>query len=175
LQPNSGSPLAALLAGPMRPGRVVWIGVRPARRRDVVPVERVTAEADKGLQGDHYRPRSSAKRGVTLVQAEHLEAIAAFLQTDGIDPALLRRNVVVEGINLLALKDKRIRIGTAILEFTGECHPCSRMEETLGPGGYNAMRGHGGITARIVDGGEIGVGDSVSVDSSPKLDFSQRT
>ena len=159
---NSGSPLAALLAGPMRPGHVVWIGLRPVRRQDVVPVERVAAVAGKGLEGDHYKSRSGSGRQVTLIQAEHLAAIATFLQSDRIDPALLRRNIVVEGINLLALKDRRFSLGTAILEYSGACHPCSRMEESLGPGGYNAVRGHGGITARVIQIGEIHVGDSVT-------------
>jgi MOSC domain-containing protein YiiM len=48
--------------------------------------------------------------------------------------------VLVEGINLLSLKGKQFRIGEAVFEYSGECHPCSRMEEALGAGGYNAMR-----------------------------------
>ena len=70
---------------------------------------------------------------------------------------------MVSGINLLALKDKQFSIGEVVLEFSGLCHPCSRMEEYLGPGGYNAMRGHGGINARIITGGVIHVGDAVEV------------
>jgi MOSC domain-containing protein YiiM len=62
---------------------------------------------------------------------------------------------VTAGINLLALKDHRFRIGGAVLETSGECHPCSRMEAALGPGGYNALRCQGGITARVVTGGVI--------------------
>ena len=68
---------------------------------------------------------------------------------------------MIKGINLLSLKDKRFKIGTAILETTGLCHPCSRMEVNLGKGGYNAMRGHGGITAKVITNGEIRLGDSV--------------
>jgi MOSC domain-containing protein YiiM len=68
---------------------------------------------------------------------------------------------MVEGINLLALKDRRFRIGSALLEWSGECHPCSRMDETLGTGGYNAVRSHGGITARVLEGAVLRVGDRV--------------
>ena len=72
-----------------------------------------------------------------------------------VDPGLTRRNIVVRGINLLAMKDKQFQIGEVVLEMTGLCHPCSRMEENLGPGGFNAMRGHGGITARVIKGGKV--------------------
>ena len=48
----------------------------------------------------------------------------------------------------------QFRIGEALLEYTGECHPCSRMEENFGPGG---------ITARAVEGGTISVGDAVAL------------
>jgi MOSC domain-containing protein YiiM len=69
----------------------------------------------------------------------------------------------VSGLPLLALKDRRFRLGSeaggwVLLEGTGECHPCSRMEEALGAGGYNAVRGHGGITARVLEGGTVAVG-----------------
>ncbi|WP_205665182.1 MOSC domain-containing protein [Caldimonas tepidiphila] len=159
--PAAGSALAALFAAPMRPGRVAWIGLRPARREPVHPVEEALAVAGQGLEGDRYRTRSEGARQVTLVAAEHLAAIAAYLGLERLDPALLRRNVVTTGVNLLALKGRRFELGGALLEYSGECHPCSRMEETLGPGGYNAVRGHGGITARVLRGGTVRVGDAL--------------
>ncbi len=75
----------------------------------------------------------------------------------------MRRNLVIGGINLLALKNEKFSIGECVLKGTGLCHPCSRMEEALGTGGYNAMRGHGGITAIVIRGGTIALGDSVTL------------
>ena len=77
-------------------------------------------------------------------------------------PALLRRNLMTAGINLIALKERWIAIGEAVLEITGECHPCSLMEAVLGTGGYNALRGRGGLTARVVRDGAIRVGDMIT-------------
>jgi len=159
---NPDSPLAALLNGPIRPGRVEWIGIRPSRGAAMQVLARVTLDTRSGVVGDRYSGRSG-NRQVTLIGREDLAAIASFLGRDGVTPELLRRNIVTSGINLLALKDKRFRLGSAFLEMTGECHPCSRMEEALGLGGYNAVRHHGGITARVLEGGEVAIGDSLSV------------
>jgi MOSC domain-containing protein YiiM len=147
-------------------GKVVWIGLRPGRGEEVQSVNEAEVRVGSGLVGDRFRGRPDSKRQVTLIQAEHLAAVGSMLGRDAVDPSLTRRNIVVKGINLLALKDKQFRIGDAILEMTGLCHPCSRMEANLGPGGYNAMRGHGGITAKVVEEGSIRVGDGVYVMSN---------
>ena len=141
-------------------GKVQWIGIRPGKREKVAEVEEVKVSVESGLEGDHYSG-SSKKRQVTLIQAEHLQAVASLLSVESIDPGLTRRNLLISGINLNALQDQRFQVGEVILETTGHCYPCSRMEENLGPGGYNAMRGHGGITARVIRGGSIGKGQAV--------------
>ncbi|HEV7259864.1 MAG TPA: MOSC domain-containing protein [Bosea sp. (in: a-proteobacteria)] len=156
------SPLAHLLDAPMRPGRVVWIGLRPVRRAPMQPVVEATLDPQQGLIGDHYSSRTGGARHVTLIQAEHLAAIAAHLGLDAVTAEQLRRNVVLSGINLAALKGRRFKLGEALLEATGDCHPCSRMEAILGSGGYNAVRGHGGITARVVGGGVVRLGDAAA-------------
>lgn len=157
------SPLQELLDTLPQEGRVDWIGIRPGRGEPMLVVDEVYIGLEDGLAGDRYGGRAGSARQVTLIQKEHLAVIGSTLHRNSIDPALLRRNIVVSGINLLALKDKSFQIGDAVLEFTGLCHPCSKMEKQLGPGGYNAMRGHGGITARVCEAGTVRLYDSVSI------------
>ncbi len=158
------SPLQTLIDKLPQQGVVCWIGIRPGRKLPVVELENVEAITQKGLAGDHFSGSAESKRQVTLIQEEHLAAIASFMQIKTVSPKMLRRNLVIKGINLLALKDKTFWVGEALLEYTGACHPCSRMEEILGEGGYNAVRGHGGITARILNGGKISLGDVLKVE-----------
>lgn len=141
-------------------GTVEWIGLREKRRSEVASVDQVHVSVEKGLEGDHYS-KQGGKRMVTLIQKEHLDVVSSLLDMD-VSPHEVRRNIVVSGINLVALHDVTFRLGEdVILKGTGYCHPCSRMEENLGPGGYNAMRGHGGITAVVVSKGDIRVGDQI--------------
>lgn len=143
-------------------GKVTWIGIREERAVALKELDEVCTTVSEGLAGDHYKGKSK-KRQVTLIQAEHIEAVAKLLGYDSLSPQKLRRNLVISGTNLLALKDLTFTVGTAKLKMTGYCHPCSRMEKNLGLGGYNAMRGHGGITAEILEDGIISVGDSLTV------------
>ena len=142
------------------PGRLEWIGVRPAKRQDMTEVENALLITDHGIESDHYcSGEIDGKRQVTLIQAEHLAIIAALCKQPQVHPAQLRRNLVISGINLASLKDRPFRLGNAELAGTGYCYPCSRMEENLGEGGYNAVKGHGGITAQVIQGGWISKGD----------------
>ncbi len=144
-----------------RGGRVEWIGLRPGRGVATQLVQSVVATTEEGLIGDRFAGKRGSPRQVTLIQHEHLPAIASMMGVAEVDPALTRRNLVISGINLTALKGAEFAIGDAVLLATGACAPCSQMERNLGPGGFNAMRGHGGITATVVRGGSITRGDEV--------------
>ncbi|GAB4114310.1 MAG: MOSC domain-containing protein [Sandaracinaceae bacterium] len=145
-------------------GAVRFLGVRPDHEAPMIELEEVVAIEGAGLTGDRASRRKGGKRQVTLVQAEHLPVIAALAGVPRVLPSALRRNVVVDGINLVALKSLVFHVGDeVILEGTGPCEPCRKMDAALGPGAFHAMRGHGGITARIVRGGRIRLGDAVWV------------
>jgi len=149
--------------------------LRPARGAPVLAVPSVLALQDRGLQGDRSAQAlptraGGHKRQVTLLQAEHLPLIAAWVGRASIDASLLRRNLVIAGINLVSARalfaDQLVHIAIGeevVLQVTGPCDPCSKMEAELGAGAYNAMRGHGGMTARVLAGGRITVGDVVRV------------
>lgn len=167
-------------------GHLDAIYLRPARGVTCVGTQQVQAIAQNGLVGDRTSSTSSrnalaingqdskrdsskrlgSNRQVTLIQAEHIAVISA-LMGKPVDATKLRRNLVVSGINLLAAKSlfkdqpMLLTIGEVVLQVTGPCEPCSKMELQLGRGGYNAMRGHGGVTARIIKSGELKVGDAV--------------
>lgn len=161
--PLRNSSLRDLLRHRARPGRLEWIGARPARGAALIELSEAVLLTQRGLEGDVATLREAGKRQVSLIQAEHLPVIAALSCNDQLHPGILRRNLVVRGINLLALRSTRFRIGDVLLEGTGTCDPCSKMELALGHGGYNAMRGHGGILARVLEGGRIALGDAVDL------------
>jgi MOSC domain-containing protein YiiM len=145
-------------------GTVQWIGLRPRRREPLTAVQQTMAVAERGLEGDHRMGKSpGSARQVTLISSEFIDQIEHFTGIDGIDPGQLRRNIVVSGLNLNALRRQRFRVGGAVFEATALCHPCARMDENLGRGGVAAMIGHGGLCARIIESGEIKIGDNVEV------------
>jgi MOSC domain-containing protein YiiM len=147
-------------------GRLEWIGLRPARREALQAVDEAQVIAGRGLAGDHRSEKTPGSgRQVTVISREFIGQIAHFLgRGEAIDPALLRRNLVVSGINLHALRHQRFTIGESVLLEAGAlCHPCSRMETNLGRGGVAAMFGHGGLCCRVLESGAIRVGDPVAV------------
>ena len=155
------SPLDKYL-GTLGTGTVRWIGVRPRRREPLKSLLRVQAVADLGLEGDHRMSKTRGSgRQVTLISQEFVTQIAMHLGEADLDPARLRRNIVLSGLNLNALRRQRFWVGEALLEATQLCHPCARMEAELGPGGVVAMFGYGGLCAKVIHSGAIECGASV--------------
>jgi len=126
-------------------------------------VMQANAVAGTGLEGDRAGRYSGSKRQVTLIQSEYLAVVQSFLPAVDVTPANLRRNLVISGINLNALLKQVVVIGDVQMEITGLCHPCKKLEQQLGLGVFNALRGHGGLTAKILSSGPICIGDALEV------------
>ena len=143
-------------------GRLIWIGLSPGRKQPLLEVEEVEVACATGLVGDHHARKGRGHRQVTLIQSEHLQAVGRILGREPVHPREVRRNLAISGINVWALQDRVFRVGNVLLQGTGTCNPCPRMEEALGTGGYLAMRGHGGITASVLEAGTLRLGDPVT-------------
>ncbi len=160
------NPLNAYL-GHLGTATIEWIGVRPRRREPLMAVTEAEAVADLGLRGDHRMTKTPGSgRQVTFISREFVTQIEQHLGTNDLDPAVLRRNIVVSGINLNALRRQQFWFGEALFEATQLCHPCARMEAELGPGGVVAMMGYGGLCTKVLQTGQIAIGDSLRLAAS---------
>lgn len=134
-------------------GVVVAVHLCPGHRQPMQPVSQAQAREDYGLEGDrHARPGS--RRQVLLVAEETLTAL-------DLAPGQVKENITTRGIALQTLPaGQHLLVGTAVLEVTGPCTPCSRMEE-IRPGLQRALAGRRGVLARVVRSGMIWPGAPV--------------
>lgn len=159
---NSDARFLAKLRSEMVPGKLEWIGLRTERRGEINVVEHAHALVGLGLEGDHRCSKAfGSGRQVTIISCEYIHQIQQQLGLDVIDPVLLRRNLVISGMNMNLLRFQRLQIGEAIFETAALCDPCSRMNENLGAGGAAAMFGYGGLCAKVIQGGLVTLGDAV--------------
>lgn len=159
---NSQAKLLDKLCANLAPGKLEWIGLRSERRGEVLVVDHAEAVVGLGLVGDHRMKKTpGSARQVTLISSEYIQQICQHMDHESIDPRLLRRNLVISGMNMNLLRYQRLQIGEVILETNALCHPCSRMDENLGEGGAAAMFGYGGLCAKVIQGGLMRLGDPV--------------
>jgi len=139
---------------------VTSVHVAPGRRLPMKSVDRVEAEAGKGLVGDRYH--GSKHRHVTVQSAEALEAAAGDLGRP-VPPIGTRRNITISHGEVPAAPGTRVRIGPVLLEVVRVAAPCKLLEDNLGPGAPAALRRRAGSAFRVLEGGAISVGDPVVV------------
>lgn len=145
-------------------GRLEWIGLRPAHKQPMIEVDQVYATAKLGLEGDHRCEKTpGSARQVTLISQEYIDQLAAKINQKKMNPVLLRRNLVISGLDMDLLRFQQLKIGDAIFETSALCHPCSRMDQALGEGTKESMMGLGGLCAKILQSGIIRVGDKVEL------------
>jgi MOSC domain-containing protein YiiM len=125
-------------------------------------MDHVQVLTDYGLEGD-WRSRSGRGRQVTLIAAESLVQVAETLGLDAIPDGASRRQIVIAGLSLDSLLGRRLRLGPVLVQLTETCEPCQNMERKIGRGAQEAMRGHGGVCARVLEGGLLHAGDPVEL------------
>ncbi len=149
-------------------GSVEGIYIAPRGGAKAERVGEARALEGRGLEGDRYSEgterwsRFGRACEVTIVEAEDLEAMEREAGVRAMDGEH-RRNVVVRGVDLDDLRRKRFRIGEAVLEYQKPCSICRHVERLTEPGMTEALKGRGGICARVVEGRTIWEGDPVTV------------
>ena len=140
------------------------ISIHIARKPDgdAESLERAVVHANYGLNAD-WRSHRDRSGQLTLIEAEALDEVARQLGRP-IPPGASRRQVVVRGISLNPLIGQRLRLGPVLVSVEAPCDPCSNMERMIGPGARAAMENRGGVRCRVIEGGELCVGDAVAAE-----------
>ena len=132
--------------------------IRPGKKADPLHVTSINI-TQKGIEGDHYN-KEDGKRQVTLIGADGLAEMAALVGFPGDAHLACRRNILIEKLPEGDLKGKQVGLGDKVLlEITGYCNPCFRMDENFGEGAIAAFDKRAGWTARVIEGGQVSLGD----------------
>jgi MOSC domain-containing protein YiiM len=144
--------------GVMSSGHVVSLQLKREHWESLVPVDQISL-SEEGIDGDRHAGRAEGKRQILLTDAGDLRDLE-------LKPGDLREQVTVELPGLMALPEgTRLRLGTAVLELTGECRPCTHIGEHLGAEDLEELRqqleGRRGVLARVAEPGSVRLGDPV--------------
>lgn len=136
-------------------GTITHLQINTAHGKPMEAKSSVQAIAGLGLSGEIHA-REGSKRQVLLMDEETLNDF-------GLPTGRIRENITLRGIELHKLSEgTRVRAGKALLEITMHCAPCEFIEE-IRPGLRAEMDQHRGMLARVIEGGEIRVGDEIEI------------
>ena len=136
-------------------GMVTRLQICPAHHAPMLVKECVRAVADLGLEDDAHARQGSTRQVLFMDE----ETLAAF----GLSAGCVRENITTRGIDLETLAvSTRVRAGSAVFEITKSCTPCDFMDD-IRPGLREQMEGQRGMLARVIEGGELRVGDAIEV------------
>ena len=131
---------------------------RPPSEHPMVEVPEVRCFAGRGLEGDRFLDFKTDYKGqITFFAMEVYRRLSEDLDVSDRSPAVFRRNVITEGLDLNALIGTEFELQGVRFFGTAECSPCHWMNRAFGPGAENALRGRGGLRAKILSDGELRV------------------
>ena len=116
-----------------------------------------------GLEGD-FKGTKYPRRQITILAVDAWEAALQEIGHATLPWTARRANLLVAGVRLPRAVGGILRIGRVRLEVTGQTFPCLRMNEAhAGLLSALAKDWRGGVTARVLAGGVVALGDAVEV------------
>lgn len=119
-------------------------------------VEAVECVAGKGLRGDRFFDFKDDYKGqVTFFEHEVFERMCEQFGESGRTPDVFRRNVITRGVDLNTLIGKEFEVQGVRFFGTQESAPCHWMNQAFAEGAEEALKGHGGLRAKILTDGVL--------------------
>jgi MOSC domain-containing protein YiiM len=129
---------------------------QPPGENPMIEVPRIHCVAGRGIEGDRFFDFKPDYKGqITFFRMEEYERLCATFDVHDKSPAVFRRNVITEGVDLLALIGQEFEIQGVRFLGKAECSPCYWMDRALCPGTEEALKGNGGLRAQILSDGGI--------------------
>ncbi len=131
---------------------------KPPGSHEIVEVREVECVRGSGLTGDRYfNHKENYKGQITFFEMEIYERLCKELEVSGGLPSNFRRNVLTRGVDLNQWIGKQFVLQGILFEGSEECRPCYWMDQGFAPGAEAALKGHGGLRARILTTGILRV------------------
>lgn len=141
-------------------GIVIALGIASAYGAPIIEHDELTLLTDVGIEGDRH---AGKRRAVSIVCTGELARAAVDFGIDQFGGLQTRRNIVVDLDELPRTHGTEFTIGEARLAVWRDCAPCSVMDEIFGEGAQAALRQRAGVTASVLRGGNVRVGDTVTL------------
>lgn len=131
---------------------------RPAGDHPIERVLRIECVAGRGIRNDRYFDCEPDYKQITFFAEETFEALQDQFDLEGKSTADVRRNVITRGLDLASLIGREFEVQGIHFEGVEESRPCYWMDQALCDGAMEALKGRGGLRARILSSGELTVG-----------------
>jgi MOSC domain-containing protein YiiM len=149
------------------PDSLTSITIAPAYGATLQSLHAAELVAGQGIVGDRH---FGGVRQVTVICTGEVTKAAAEWGSGDMDPAASRRNLVVDLPELPRDHGAIIRIGDVVLSVWRDCAPCELMDEVYGEGARRTLARRAGVSAQVVEGGSIRIGDPVTIETAPTTD-----
>jgi len=143
-------------------GKIEAINITNISENNTFYVNQAILEKGKGIVNDRYYGNFKKKKEqVTLINLEEINNFNNQIKRN-IEAKDFRRNIIVSGINLNELINKKITVNEVTLKIHEICQPCKYLQDKLKiPGLVKMLLNKSGVRAEILSSGSLAVGDII--------------